>query len=290
MSHMSHGAIVLGGGGVAGIAWEIGVLHGIREAAPHAIDRILDESTRFVGTSAGAAVAAQVAGGTDLGTLLAAQLADNSGEIAADLDLESFGATMQEAIAEANSPLQARQLLGKMAADADTVPPTHRRSAIAARLPVQSWPGRRLLITAIDIETGELETFDGTTGVDLVDAVASSCAVPGIWPVVQIGGRRYMDGGMRTVAIADLAEGCDPVLIVVPSTEEGQWGPAIGADEFAALGQAHVLTVYADEASASAIGANPLDPATRKPAAHAGQTVGRRVAGEVADLWGSRGI
>jgi predicted acylesterase/phospholipase RssA len=36
--------------------------------------------------------------------------------------------------------------------------------------------------------------MDRMSGVSLVDAVAASCAVPGIWPPVTIAGRRYMDG------------------------------------------------------------------------------------------------
>ena len=50
----------------------------------------------------------------------------------------------------------------------------------------------------------------------LVDAVGASCAVPGLWPPVTIGERRFMDGGMRTVANADLAHAYERVVIVAP--------------------------------------------------------------------------
>ncbi len=54
----------------------------------------------------------------------------------------------------------------------------------------------------------------GGTGV--VDAVGANCAVPGVWPPVTIGDRRFMDGGVRSVANADLAAGYERVVIVAP--------------------------------------------------------------------------
>jgi hypothetical protein len=43
--------------------------------------------------------------------------------------------------------------------------------------------------------------FDGASDVELVDVVAGSCAVPGAWPPVTIGNRRYMV--MFSLASAD---------------------------------------------------------------------------------------
>jgi NTE family protein len=80
-----------------------------------------------------------------------------------------------------------------------------RRAAIAARLPIHEWPRCRLLVTAIDAETGELVRFDERSGVALIDAVSASCASPGLWPSVLIDGRRYVDGGIRSRTNADLA-------------------------------------------------------------------------------------
>ena len=76
---------------------------------------------------------------------------------------------------------------------------------IAQRLPSHGWPDQVLRVTAIDIATGELVVFDGDSGVDLVDAVAASCAVPGAWPPVTIGDRRYMDGGVGSTINLDFA-------------------------------------------------------------------------------------
>ena len=78
-------------------------------------------------------------------------------------------------------------------------------AVIGAWLPSHEWPARRLVIAAVDADTGECATFDSASGVSLIEAVSASCAVPGVWPPVQINGRRWMDGGMRSAANADLA-------------------------------------------------------------------------------------
>ena len=92
-----------------------------------------------------------------------------------------------------------------------------RRNVIAQRLPSHDWPDRDLRITAIDIGTGELVAFDRKSGVELVDAVAASCAVPGAWPLVTIGERRYMDGGVGSTMNLKLATDCESVGVLVPS-------------------------------------------------------------------------
>jgi NTE family protein len=282
---MTQGAIVLAGGGVAGIAWEIGVLRGIQDAEPEASRRILGEQTRLVGTSAGSAVAAQLASGVALESLFDSQVSDESAELFVHVDLAEFGAMMAEALAGATSPAEARQRLGVIARDAETVSVATRRAIIAARLPSHAWPTRPLLITAVDTATGELRVFDRDSGVDLVDAVAASCAVPGVWPTVEIEGRHYMDGGMRTVANADLAAGCEPVLILVPAPESSPAGPTISVAELDALSPARIHTVFADDESIAAFGPNPLDPEVRRASALAGRDLGRRVAAEIARFW-----
>jgi NTE family protein len=283
---MTNGALVLAGGGVAGIAWETGVLLGIQDAQPAVAARILDSSTALVGTSAGAAVAAQLAEGSTLQTLFDAQVADETGELFVQIDLAEFGATMAGAMAGASSPEEVRRRLGVIALAADTPTTAARRGVIKARLTGNSWGERSLKLIAVDADTGEYRVFDRDSGVSLVDAVMASCAVPGIWPVVVIDGHKYMDGGMRSGTNADLAKGADPVLIITPSTEQTPMGPAVPPSELEALAPARVHVVYADAASIAAFGSNPLDPAARKPAALAGREVGRSVAADVAAFWG----
>jgi len=73
-------------------------------------------------------------------------------------------------------------------------------------------------VTAVDAATGEFRTFDRDSGVPLVQAVAASCAVPGVYPPVTIGGRRYVDGGMRSAANVDLAAGVERVVVLAVLT------------------------------------------------------------------------
>jgi NTE family protein len=140
----------------------------------------------------------------------------------------------------------------------------------------------------VDAADGSFAAFEAGSGVALVDAVAASCAVPLVWPPITIGGRRYIDGGMRSVTNADLATGCDRVLVVAPFVPpDSPLGPTLD-QEVAGLrdGGARVEVVLADDAALQAFGTNPLDPATRAPSARAGRAQAARVLAAVRDLWG----
>jgi NTE family protein len=160
-----------------------------------------------------------------------------------------------------------------------------RHAAVASRLTETSWPSSNLKLTAIDAGTGGLTVFTKDSNVDLIDAVAASCAVPGVWPPVTIGDRRYIDGGVRSGTNADLAEGCDRVLILTPTQESAPqpWGSL--SDEIAKLSPAVVNVIYGDEASTAAFGTNPLSPSSRGPAAREGQRIGIAQAADIASFW-----
>ena len=277
-------ALVLAGGGVAGIAWELGVLRGLAEADPATASRVLAADV-VIGTSAGAAVGAQITSGVPIEELYEAQLRPETAEIEVELDAERLFADYRAAVEGASGPQDARRRLGAMALAAQTVAPEVRLAAIDARLPVKDWPERRLLIVAVDADTGEPVSFSRDSDVSLRDAVAASCAVPGVWPPVTIAGRRYVDGGMRSLTNADLATGAERVLVVKPTAEDAPqpWGDF--AAEQAALGPAGVHVICADPPSLSAIGFNPLSPAVRAPSARAGRAVGAAQAAAVAGLW-----
>jgi NTE family protein len=283
---MTKNALVLAGGGLAGIAWETGVLAGVQDENPGLIQSIVSASTTFIGTSAGSTVAAQLAGGTSLSELFDRQVSAETAELSVEFDVQNLMAAMGGAMTGASSPEEVRRRIGTIALEAKTSTPAARRAAIDARLPVKEWTAQPLLIPAIDTATGDLRIFNRNSGVGLVDAVAASCAVPGIWPPVEIEGRLYMDGGVRSAANADLASGAELVLILIPGPPVSPLGPAIPEADLAALEPGRVLTIYADDASLQAIGANPLDPATRPPAARAGRELGRLVAAQIAEFWG----
>jgi len=282
---VSPNALVLAGGGIAGIAWEVGVLFGIEEGEPAASARILGVDSTFIGTSAGSVVASQVAGGVSLRTLFEQQLEEHTAEVGAQFDVLEFQETLARLLDGVRSAEEGRRRVGRFALDASTVSSVDRRGVIGARLTVQTWPDRRLLVTAVDAHTGALRVFDRDSGVELIDAVAASCAVPGIWPTVEIQGNHYTDGGVRTIANADLAAGSDPVLILAPLAETNS-PVAFPAHELAVLEPARVHVVFADEASLVAFGNNPLDPATAAGSARAGREQGRRIAADIAAFFG----
>lgn len=278
-------ALVLGGGGITGIAWELGMLSGLREQG---VD--LTGADLIVGTSAGAVVGAQLATGVDPGERYTAQLAPPDGEVAAALGAAAMLRLGLAALAGSRDPQRVRARIGRFALRASTVPEQERIAVIGRRLPVQEWPERALRITAVDAHTGESVVLDRRSGVPLVEAVAASCAVPGIWPPVTTGGRRLIDGGVRSPANADLAAGCDRVVVLAPIVRA--LGPMVRIEEQVAALRAQgaqVAVVSPDAAAVAAIGRNVLDPARRAAAARAGRAQAGAAAAGIAAVWRGAG-
>jgi NTE family protein len=183
------------------------------------------------------------------------------------------------------SPDERLRAICTLARTSDTIAQVERRADIADRvgLPAQGWPETALSITAVDVETLQLSVFNAQSGVSLIDAVAASCAVPGVWPPAEIQGRLYIDGGVwKTPENAHLAVGASRVVILSPFGQVGmgsggEAGLSADIERLQAAG-AEVQVVAADAPSLQAMAPSPLDPATRKPAAEAG----RRQAADVA--------
>ena len=275
-------ALVLGGGGITGIAWETGLVAGLADAG---VD--LSGADLVVGTSAGSVVAAQLTSGADLAALYERQLEPASGEKAARLNratLAQFGWAM---LRSRGKDVEFRRRIGALALAAEkagvTPPEQERIDVIGSRLVSTEWPERALVVTAVDAETGEFRTFDRDSGVPLVSAVAASCAVPGVYPPVTIDGRRYMDGGMRSAANADLAQGYDRLVVLAPIPRG--FGPMASVDAQVTGMVSRVAVVSPDADSRTAIGRNVLDPAARAPSAMAGRAQAASVAERVAEVW-----
>jgi NTE family protein len=274
--------LVLAGGGIAGIAWETGVLRGIADEVPDTARALLTTDI-MVGTSAGSTVAAQIGSGLDIEELYARQLAPTSAEIDPGVSVESIIEVFSTAMADQDgTTAQKLQRIGAIALSTPTVAEDVRRTVIAQRLPSQQWPDRDLRVTAIDTATGDLVTFDRASGMSLVDAVAASCAVPGVWPPVTIGPRRFMDGGVASSVNMAVAADCGAAVVLVPSSRTSP--SPFGSGAVAEVDGFPVPTfgVFADDEAMAAFGANPLDPACRIPSAQAGRAQGRRVAADVA--------
>jgi len=273
--------LVLAGGGVAGIAWETGFLLGVQDKSPDAAAALLTADV-FIGTSAGSTVSAQIAGGATLQELFDAQTAEATGELDPKIDVEILGQMFVDAIAGSQDRAEQLRALGEAATDADTVEPAVRRAVIEARLRNRVWPDRELRIPAINTRTGELRVFGNADGVDLVDAVGASCAVPGVWPVVTIDGERYMDGGMASGSNVQLAADCDVVVVLSPAADPAPNLLGGSLREEIDVMAKRVLPIFADDAVVEAIGTNSLSPTTRRPAAELGREQGRRTADEIA--------
>lgn len=274
-------ALVLGGGGLAGIAWELGVLDAL---ASGGVD--LTTADRIVGTSAGSAVGAQLCTGESLRSLCDRQLvpAEESGELHVESSLDSLIEQFAACFDGAPDEQEIRRRLGAVALGAPTVDEADRLAVIASRLSSHDWSDRDLAVTAVDAFTGEFTVFDRDGGVPLVLAVAASCAVPGIWPPVSIGDSRYIDGGVRSGTNADLAAGSDVVVIISPFP--GGFGPNAESEAAALRANGSVVElIAADALSTEAFGTNVLDPATRAPSLREGRRQGALELDRISKVW-----
>jgi NTE family protein len=285
---MTARALVLGGGGITGVAWELGILKGLWDGGVDFGGVDFGGVDLVVGTSAGAVVGSQVTTAADLEELAAAQRSSDpaaEAELGAEFDLEQMAAMFVGLMQDVTSARELRVRIGAMALATARMPEAERLAVLSSRLPRHEWPERRLLITAVDIATGDLVAWDGDSGVPLMLAVAASCAVPGVWPPVTINGRRYMDGGVRSATNLDLAAGHD-VVVLAPIV-----GSLAGAldEEISRLGpEAKVVAIAPDDAALEAIGPNPLDPRRRAESLVAGLTQAATFLDAVREVWTPR--
>lgn len=260
--------LILGGGGSAAVAWNVGVLLGLAdESVEFAPDRV-------VGTSAGAIVAAQIAEAPSLSSIYESAQSP-SPQRPVRVDYPTLMAQLVKLGADASDAQQARRRIGAFALQTDTMTEAARRTEVLALVGRTHWPAKlNLVVTAVDAYSGEFVTFTRDSGVDFVDAVAASCAVPGVWPPVTIGERRYIDGAVRSPTNASLAADSDRVLVLAPLP------PAGGVErELRSLAPtAASMIIAADEQSVAAFGENPLDPDTGRASAEAGRCQGRAAA------------
>lgn len=287
-------ALVLGGGGPVGIAWETGLAAGLAEAGIN-----IGEADFIMGTSAGSAVGAQLAMGRSPQQMYAAVAADagnarpgptraNTGAGGQAPNLMPLMELMQKSMRGETDPEEIRKEIGAFALAAQTMSEEDFIATFGRMLAsTDGWPTRKYACTAVDAVTGEFRAWDNDSGVPLSRAIASSCSVPGIYPPITINGRRYMDGGMRSATNADLAAGYDHVLVVTVTA--GGEGPMAEAaqkrleGEFDAIRArgGKVSVISPDEASRRAFGLNLMDFTKRAGAAEAGLAQGRREAAKL---------
>ncbi|MGH1370738.1 MAG: patatin-like phospholipase family protein [Cellvibrionaceae bacterium] len=274
MPQKSSNTLVLGGGGVTGIAWMTGLLKGLEQRGLK-----LAEFDRLIGTSAGSTLAAQLSSGATMDDLYRRQVEEKKQvrEIAPSLNRFKLLIKLIPALLVKSNPIKFRQRIGEMALKTKTVSAEERRQVILDRMPKHEWPEIQMDIMAVHSASGEIVNFSKYSKVDFVDAVAASCAVPGVWPSVLINGEYYYDGGIRSGENADFALEATNVFIISPLGLDGM--PLFGGDlkaeiELLKRSGSEVVLIYPDSSSKKEMGKNPLDPSKREASAKAGYQQG----------------
>lgn len=231
--------LVLGAGGSVGIAYHGAVLAAISDSTgwdPR-------DAEVIVGTSAGSITAAMLRAGVPAPDLRA---------ISEGTPLSPEGSRLAE-LGRPHRPRPNRAHFLSMRPLADpvavvrglrhlsSVPPVALLAALmpAGRVPTDAissginslfagqWPSRRMWLTAVSLRDGKRVVFgaEGAPPAEVGDAAAASCAIPGYFEPVVIGGRRYIDGGVRSMVNLDLMTGLDLDLVVVssPMTSASAW-------------------------------------------------------------------
>lgn len=287
-------ALVLGGGGPVGVAWETGLLVGLAEAG---VD--LGDADRIVGTSAGSAVGARLARGDDLAALfrqpernVVAPPEDVAVPAIDPSSMATLGAAIFEALTGTRAHGEIVKDIGRLALEAETISEEAFVAMPGAGLGPE-WPGPGFACTAYDAESGAFTVWDEAAGAPLDRAVASSCAVPGLFPPITIAGRRYMDGGVISGTNCPLAAGHDRVVVVsvmsnaVPGAAEFLRVPLLAEIEALEVEGATVELVEFDDASVEAGGGNLLAFSRDVVMAvgAAGLAQGRNEAERIGALW-----
>ncbi|UGS36279.1 patatin-like phospholipase family protein [Capillimicrobium parvum] len=297
--------LVLAAGGVVGEAWMSGVLAGIQDAGDVDFRRV--ES--FVGTSAGAIIAARLAAGSpprrpDDGEADARE----PGEPAAPPPRSAAGAAGRLALRAAwgvSAPLATAALAAGAPAGALA------RSLVLARMPTGSGSlagisqvvarhgarfDGRLRVVAVDRATGRRIVFGapGAPPATVGEAVAASCSVPWVFEPIRIGGREYVDGGVWSLTNLDVAPArrdtevlCLSVTQSLPLALHSPMGALRAAGSLATAAESHVLqrrgahvrTVGPDGASAAVIGGQLMDRGRAGGALAAGYRQGLALGG-----------
>ncbi len=291
-------ALVLGGGGPVGIAWEAGLAAGLKEGG---VD--VARADFILGTSAGSFVGAQLAGGRDPASLAQAQIEMGRAQAAAPKDpnakrppapdLTPLMKLMTEAPQDGPPPPEFLQRMGAFALEAKTIDEEAFLATFGSLGTggARAWP-ERFACTAVDAQSGAFQVWTEKQNVPLAKGVASSCCVPGIYPPVAINDRRWIDGGMRSSTSADLAAGYKRVIVVAVTTGNAQDARVAllhkrldgeRAAIHAAGGKSELITP--DEGALAVFGVNLMNASKRAEITEAGIAQGRREAERLRAFW-----
>jgi NTE family protein len=302
---------VLGGGGLLGLEWIMGVLSGIEDAT--GFD--LRDCEYFVGTSAGSIAAARLLAGKrprrPPQTSDAAVATRSAADPAEEEQLEErarLGAAALEAARRAGEwSLAVGSPLAPVALSLARPGGTLLRAGVLTRIPtphrtlddlqarVKRYGARfdgRLRIACVDRASGRRVVFGapGAPTASVPEAVAASCAVPWLFAPVTIGEREYVDGGVWSATNLDAAPvGLDTHVLCLNPTA-GLNGShtlvavarrlarsAVSVEALALRRRGAVVRTVAPDAEASAaMGGDFMDPEPRAHVLAAGYAQGLR--------------
>ena len=235
-------ALVLGGGGITGAAYHLGVLNAMNGMSDRAS---VNDFDIYVGTSAGAVIGSCLANGITPEELIRAQLGKG------DTDIPEIGPDeilMPERRGILKSavrwPISVLGALRRYAAHPFSTSIIDGFGAMAEGLPpglyttdgTERWvrelfshpdrsnrfheTKRELLITATDLDSASRVVFgrSSTTNVTISEAAAASTAIPLLYSPRRVRGRIYMDGGLRSTTNIDvaIAHGANLVVCINP--------------------------------------------------------------------------
>jgi NTE family protein len=278
-------ALVLAGGGYVASSWEIGLITGMAEAG---LD--VRNADMFLGTSAGARVALDLASGKALEEFYRMRAGTDLPplEPSPKVDWARIRVELDDAKKAGGSSAEILRRVGAIALTAAVGKGSDRRQIVATQIPLKDWPEQRVLIVALNAETGERRAFGKESGIDLVDAVIATTAFIGSPPTL-FEGQYYIDGGFHSGDNADLAIGFERVLILslVPPPQAMRQVSLDSAMEALRAAGSRVEVIHPDEDTLAALvpTGGQMNPASGKPAAIAGRVQGRSVSERIASFW-----
>jgi NTE family protein len=278
---MPSAALVLSGGGLLGVGWELGVLRGLQDGGV-----AMGRFELVIGTSAGAVSGAFAASGAPLEAVSPVAERDRQLEAMSQQMNPDVMGPVFAALMSGGEPDQARRAqLGAIARQTE-VPEDLAIEIMRQYLPDIPWP-KALVIAAVDVEDGAFVSWGVDEGVSIVQAAAASSAIPGIFPPITIARRRYMDGAIRSPTSADLAAGSDVLVIVAAPSRSEQTDRQI-AEETAEVRAAGgtIVEIRPDAESSVAFGPNAMDGSRQPLVFAAGRRQGRATTTDVTPLIG----
>ena len=286
---MTSRALVMGGGGTLGVAWETGLLAGLATEGA-----TLGNADLILGTSAGSIVGSTIARGVsphmmaEMQTAAARQAAGAQASGPAP-DLSKVMAFFMRMPETGEPPVELRREIGEVSRTSQTIPEAAMLAQFATMGISGVWP-KKFACTAVDATSGEFKVWREADGVDFARAIASSCSVPGIFPAITINDRLWMDGGMRSGTNVDMAAGHERVLavVVIPmAMADARMKARVNAEGEAVVkaGGRYDL-ISPDAETQEAFGPNLMDGTRRVQLIEQGMRQGKAEAARVKAFWG----